>query len=46
MCPACLVSIGLVIAKTASGGAATAYVANKLRQVRKARAAASTGGAR
>ncbi|APR85677.1 Hypothetical protein A7982_11026 [Minicystis rosea] len=41
MCPACLLSIGLVVAKTASAGAVTALVVKKIRKPKTA--AASNG---
>ncbi|WP_437726194.1 hypothetical protein [Sorangium sp. So ce861] len=44
MCPVCLASIGVVLAKAASAGAVTAIVIQKLRKAKVAGAATSTGG--
>ncbi|WP_433937364.1 hypothetical protein AB3662_22290 [Sorangium cellulosum] len=46
MCPACLTSLGLVLAKAASAGAVTAMVVKKLRSAKAAGAPASKGGSR
>ncbi|MGK3961527.1 hypothetical protein WMF38_51525 [Sorangium sp. So ce118] len=46
MCPACLASLGLVLAKAASAGAVTAIVVKKLRSGKIAGPRASKGGAR
>ncbi|WP_155798155.1 hypothetical protein [Sorangium cellulosum] len=44
MCPACLTSLGLVLAKAASAGAVTAIVVKKLRGTKAAGAPASQVG--
>ncbi|WP_437572240.1 MULTISPECIES: hypothetical protein [unclassified Sorangium] len=46
MCPACLASLGVVLAKAASAGAVTAFVVKKLRNRKIAGVTASTGGRR
>ncbi|WP_437681825.1 hypothetical protein [Sorangium sp. So ce131] len=46
MCPACLASLGLVLAKAASAGAVTAVVVKKLRKAKVAGAPAPKGGSR
>ncbi|WP_437318861.1 hypothetical protein WMF26_08850 [Sorangium sp. So ce185] len=46
MCPACLASIGVVLAKAASAGAVTAFVVKKLRNRKNAGVTASAGGRR
>ncbi|WP_437578824.1 hypothetical protein [Sorangium sp. So ce887] len=46
MCPACLASLGLVLAKAASAGAVTAIVVKKLRNMKVTGAPASKGGSR
>ncbi|WP_437826391.1 hypothetical protein [Sorangium sp. So ce1153] len=46
MCPACIASLGLVLAKAASAGAVTAVVVKKLRSGKRAGAGASQGGSR
>ncbi|AUX46746.1 uncharacterized protein SOCE26_082550 [Sorangium cellulosum] len=44
MCPACLASLGLILAKAASAGAVTALVVKKLRSTKVAGAPPSKGG--
>ncbi|MGK3987801.1 hypothetical protein WME99_32470 [Sorangium sp. So ce136] len=46
MCPACLASLGLILAKAASAGAVTAVVVKKLRPGKGAGASPSKGGSR
>ncbi len=46
MCPACLASLGLVLAKAASAGAVTAIVVKKLRSMKVTGSPASKGASR